>query len=124
MAYWAALSPEPDSNLDLFGAEPAPAAAAPAPAAPPAGAQDTEASPPPAAPAAKARSRAQAVGAAYPLLGEDLAPAMPALLRMGGSSWSYPGWQGLVWDKAYSERVLAQRGLNAYAEHPLLRTVH
>ncbi len=127
MAYWDAMSSDHDLNLDLFGAEPAPAAAAATPAAPPANAQDSEAAPPPAAtppaPAVKTRSRAQAVGAAYPLLGEDLAPALPALLRMGGSSWSYPGWQGLVWDKAYSERILAQRGLNAYAEHPLLRTV-
>ncbi|QMV73803.1 DUF72 domain-containing protein [Comamonas piscis] len=119
------MPPAPDLNLDLFGAEPAPPALAPTPAAPAGGSQDLAApSPTPPTPAAaKGRSRAQAVGAAYPLLGEDLAPAMPALLRMGGSSWSYPGWQGMVWDKAYSERILAQRGLSAYAEHPLLRTV-
>lgn len=108
------MSPDPDLNLDLFGAEPAPAASALA--AP----QNSSA---PAPPAPLPRSRAQAVAAAHPLLGEDLAPAMPVLLRMGTSSWSYPGWEGMVWAKGYSERILAQRGLNAYAEHPLLRTV-
>jgi uncharacterized protein YecE (DUF72 family) len=42
---------------------------------------------------------------------------------MGTSSWSFPGWAGIVWDRAPSETVLARHGLAAYARHPLLRTV-
>ncbi len=52
-----------------------------------------------------------------------LAAHLPAPLRLGTSSWSFPGWDGLVWAGAYSEAVLAKRGLAAYARHPLLRTV-
>ena len=68
-------------------------------------------------------TRAKAVEPALPLLGADLAAALPATVRLGTSSWSFPGWQGLVWAKGYSDRILAQRGLAAYAQHPLLRTV-
>jgi uncharacterized protein YecE (DUF72 family) len=44
-------------------------------------------------------------------------------LHLGTSSWSFPGWTGLVWGKAYSEPKLAREGLGAYAQHPLLSTV-
>lgn len=49
--------------------------------------------------------------------------ALPPLLRMGSSSWSFPGWRGLVWADAATELALSHRGLAAYAQHPLLRTV-
>lgn len=52
-------------------------------------------------------------------LDEDL----PAEIRLGGSTWSFPGWMGLVWDGKYSESKLANEGLAAYAQHPLLRGV-
>jgi uncharacterized protein YecE (DUF72 family) len=54
-----------------------------------------------------------------------LAGKLPPALRMGTSSWSFPGWRGLVWgkDSAVSERELAREGLAAYAQHPLLRAV-
>lgn len=52
-----------------------------------------------------------------------IAAALPPLLRMGASTWSYPGWEDLVWDGAYDASVLAKSGLTAYAQHPLLRTV-
>ncbi len=52
-----------------------------------------------------------------------LAATLPETLRMGTSSWHYPGWAGLVWDKLYSEEQLSRRGLDAYARHPLFRTV-
>lgn len=42
---------------------------------------------------------------------------------MGTSSWSFPGWHGLIYDGVYSEGQLARRGLAAYARHPLMRTV-
>lgn len=53
----------------------------------------------------------------------ELADALPAHLRLGTSSWSYPGWAGLVWDGEYSETRLSRYGLTAYARHPLFRTV-
>lgn len=52
-----------------------------------------------------------------------LAQQLPALLRFGVSTWSYPGWEGLVWDDAYDPSVLSKQGLAAYHRHPLLRTV-
>jgi uncharacterized protein YecE (DUF72 family) len=44
-------------------------------------------------------------------------------VRLGTSSWSFPGWHGLVYDRLASEEALARSGLQAYAAHPLLRTV-
>lgn len=52
-----------------------------------------------------------------------LAEALPAAVRLGTSSWSFPGWEGIVYDRAASLTVLARWGLEAYARHPLLRTV-
>lgn len=51
------------------------------------------------------------------------AEKLPSVLRMGTSSWSFPGWQGAVWDRQASERTLARHGLRAYGRHPLFRTV-
>lgn len=48
---------------------------------------------------------------------------LPHDLRLGTSSWSFPGWEGIVYDRPTSQRTLARHGLSAYAEHPLLRTV-
>ena len=52
---------------------------------------------------------------------------LPAGIHLGTSSWSFPGWTGLVFaprnGKRPSEQVLARHGLPAYAAHPLLRTV-
>lgn len=44
-------------------------------------------------------------------------------LRLGTSSWYFPGWAGLVWDREYPQPMLSRHGLPAYAAHPLLRTV-
>lgn len=52
-----------------------------------------------------------------------LAEHLPSTLRLGTSSWHYPGWAGLVWDKLYTEARLSSGGLSAYAKHPLFRTV-
>jgi len=52
-----------------------------------------------------------------------LAPCLPGQLYLGTSSWTFPGWQGLVYDRAASSSALARHGLVAYAQHPLLRTV-
>lgn len=42
---------------------------------------------------------------------------------MGVSTWSYPGWEGLVWDGPYAASALSQKGLTALSQHPLMRTV-
>src|SRR5687768_6356034 len=52
-----------------------------------------------------------------------VARRLPATLRLGTSSWSFPGWHRIVYDRHASEEVLARDGLAAYAAHPLLRTV-
>jgi len=52
-----------------------------------------------------------------------LARHLPAVVRLGTSSWSFPGWRGLVYGASHREPQLAREGLAAYAEHPLLRTV-
>jgi uncharacterized protein YecE (DUF72 family) len=52
-----------------------------------------------------------------------LARQLPPRIHLGTSSWSFPGWRGLVWAGAHSEAILAREGLQAYARHPLLRTV-
>lgn len=44
-------------------------------------------------------------------------------LALGTSSWHFPGWAGLVWDRPYPEARLSRDGLAAYAAHPLLGTV-
>jgi uncharacterized protein YecE (DUF72 family) len=53
----------------------------------------------------------------------DLAGALPHHLYLGTSSWFFPGWRGLVWDRATDEATLSRYGLHAYAQHPLLGTV-
>lgn len=52
-----------------------------------------------------------------------LRAALPPALRLGTSSWAYPGWKGLVWAGDHSESTLSRRGLSTLAQHPLLRTV-
>ncbi len=54
---------------------------------------------------------------------QALARRLPPRLHMGTSSWSFPGWQGLVWAGEHSSSVLSQQGLPAYAQHPLLTSV-
>ncbi|MEI7702959.1 MAG: DUF72 domain-containing protein [Deltaproteobacteria bacterium] len=51
----------------------------------------------------------------------DLATQLPPEIRMGTSSWSFPGWDGLVWAGRHSAEALSAGGLVAYARHPLLR---
>lgn len=52
-----------------------------------------------------------------------LAARLPPRVRFGTSSWSFPGWRGLVYRDEHSEAVLARRGLPAYAAHPLFGSV-
>ncbi|MFM8802625.1 MAG: DUF72 domain-containing protein [Planctomycetia bacterium] len=56
-----------------------------------------------------------------------LGDSLPARIHLGTSSWSFPGWTGLVYaprnGKPANEQTLARHGLAAYAAHPLFRTV-
>lgn len=90
---------------DLFGAPPAP--------------------PPAAQPSARlpARAHNEVLPASHDESVRALAHALPARLRLGTSSWSYPGWAGLVWDREYGNSLLSRSGLTAYSQHPLLRSV-
>ncbi len=65
-----------------------------------------------------------AVGAAPPdpeLV--ELGQVLPPEVLLGGSTWSFPGWEGWVYDRGYPESRLARQGLAAYARHPLFRCV-
>jgi len=51
------------------------------------------------------------------------APTLPNDIRLGTSSWFFPGWRGLVYDGVHPQVALSKQGLAAYAQIPLLRTV-
>jgi uncharacterized protein YecE (DUF72 family) len=110
-----------DGQLPLFGEEAPPAAASPG--EPAAAGKAPGAAPGWAAPAAAASASA-IVGAAAPEPEvARLAGRLPAGIHLGGSTWSFPGWAGLVYDRVYPPARLAHHGLAAYARHPLLRAV-
>ncbi|MGH9365450.1 MAG: DUF72 domain-containing protein, partial [Thermoanaerobaculia bacterium] len=52
-----------------------------------------------------------------------IAARLPAAVRFGTSSWSFPGWKGTVYSRRTTTAVLAREGLAEYVRHPLLRTV-
>ncbi len=52
-----------------------------------------------------------------------IADALPAGLHFGTSSWSFPGWAGIVFARERNTSELARQGLAEYARHPLLTTV-
>ncbi|MCC6213610.1 MAG: DUF72 domain-containing protein [Polyangiaceae bacterium] len=53
----------------------------------------------------------------------ELARRVPGHVRLGTSSWTFPGWGGTVYPAGVSERELVREGLRHYVEHPLFRTV-
>jgi uncharacterized protein YecE (DUF72 family) len=77
----------------------------------------------------------EAQGALFPIAPREIAPSpptaehlavaarLPAAIRLGTTSWSYPGWEGCVYGARVSAKDLAHDGLTAYAKHPLLRAV-
>src|SRR5918993_608000 len=48
---------------------------------------------------------------------------VPQGVHFGTSSWSFPGWKGLVYSAGRAQATLAREGLREYARHPLLTTV-
>jgi uncharacterized protein YecE (DUF72 family) len=67
--------------------------------------------------------RAADVPAAVAALAARLAERFGDRLALGTSSWHFPGWAGLVWDRPLPAAVLSRTGLAVFARHPLLRTV-
>ena len=111
--------PADDGQLPLFA--PGPGPDAPQPAPPP----GTPAAGQVGRPAAAARANLPTpgtVGAALPPPEvAELGRRLPRGLYLGGSTWSFPGWAGLVYGRSYPAPRLAREGLAAYARHPLLR---
>lgn len=52
-----------------------------------------------------------------------VAAQLPKGVHLGTSSWSFPGWHGLVYGRRRGTEELARDGLAEYARHPLLTTV-
>lgn len=53
-----------------------------------------------------------------------IASRISPLVRFGTSSWTFRGWEGLVYRRKYaSEKAFVRDSLSEYAEHPLFRTV-
>lgn len=75
-------------------------------------------------PAASSR-RGAAAGQVEPSATSPLlqAPVLPVDIRLGTSSWFFPGWRGLVYEGVHAQPALSKNGLSAYARIPLLRTV-
>ena len=52
-----------------------------------------------------------------------LAGRIPPLVRLGASSWNYPGWRGIVYHRDYGAKGAPARMLREYSTFPLFRTV-
>ena len=54
----------------------------------------------------------------------EAAKRLPAIIRFGTSTWTYPGWRGLIYKKEYTtEKAFKAESLGEYAQFPLFRTV-
>jgi uncharacterized protein YecE (DUF72 family) len=84
-------------QLDLFGESPSPLRKGPAPEA-----------------EGLVREHAEAA---------EIAARLPAGVRFGTSSWSFPDWAGIVYSRVAKVAELAREGLREYVQHPLLTTV-
>jgi uncharacterized protein YecE (DUF72 family) len=54
---------------------------------------------------------------------EALAGRLPERVRLGTSSWTFEGWQGLVYHRQYTKAAFTRESLAEYAAYPLFRTV-
>ena len=79
--------------------------------------------PPPPAPAPRRKASTSVQPAEPRAEHQALAAALPKTLHLGTSSWTYPGWTGLVWAEDYPDAKLSKEGLRAYSQHPLMRAV-
>ena len=53
----------------------------------------------------------------------ELATALPEFVRLGTSTWTFPGWTKILYDGTPTQEDLVRRGLRAYDSNPLFRTV-
>ena len=53
----------------------------------------------------------------------SLGERLPPLIHFGTSTWTYPGWTGLIYDKPYPATGASAKMLGEYARWPLFRTV-
>lgn len=53
----------------------------------------------------------------------SLGARIPPGIRFGTSSWSFPGWAGIVYRRPRTQAELAREGLREYARYPLFGTV-
>lgn len=97
-----------EDTLDLFG-EPAPVVGEPS-------------KPPPKPTPKSTKARGVLPAPSQPEL-ELLAQRLPDSIHLGTSTWSFPGWRGIVYGDDYSNTKLSRDGLAAYGAHPLLRSV-
>lgn len=54
--------------------------------------------------------------------------SLPPLIRLGMSSWTYPGWQGQIYQQQYAKTAFVRECLREYGQYlyngdPLFRTV-
>ncbi|KXU89514.1 hypothetical protein CR51_33495 [Caballeronia megalochromosomata] len=94
---------EPDDQFDLFG-ESAPVSLEPA------------------KPPKQPKPRGVLPAPSQPEL-EAIAKRLPDAIHLGTSTWSFPGWRGIVYGDEYSNTKLSREGLTAYSTHPLLKSV-
>jgi len=78
---------------------------------------------PPAAPLKKGRRRRGVLPAPIAPAVADAAAGLPPNVRLGTSSWYFPGWDGIVYDGDFAQTRLSREGLEAYGAHPLLKSV-
>jgi uncharacterized protein YecE (DUF72 family) len=53
----------------------------------------------------------------------SIASRLPKEIRLGTSSWAFPGWKDILYDRDASRKTLSHHGLEAYSRHPLFRAV-
>lgn len=111
-------------QFDLFGlpVEQTPAPKADAGAKPPRTTTEAKAAPATTDTPKKRRSRDVLAAPPSPEL-LALAAELPSQVHLGTSTWSFPGWNGIVYGDEYSNSKLSREGLTAYGAHPLLKTV-
>ncbi|WP_241299839.1 DUF72 domain-containing protein [Burkholderia stabilis] len=114
----------PAARDDARPAPPARAASRPADETPPASSGLLWDEPSlPAAPPKQGRRRRGVPPAPIAADVADAAAGLPPNVRLGTSSWYFPGWNGIVYDGDFAQTKLSREGLEAYGAHPLLRSV-
>ncbi|WP_322085945.1 DUF72 domain-containing protein [Burkholderia sp. BCC1999] len=78
---------------------------------------------PPATPPKKGRRKRGVLPAPIAADVADAAAGLPPNVRLGTSSWYFPGWNGIVYDGDFAQTKLSREGLEAYGAHPLLKSV-